>query len=106
VYVNLVDNALKYSIGTSAPRVEIGAEEAGGQVAYFVRDNGIGFDMAHAGRLFEAFHRLHADPRYEGDGIGLALASQIVQRHHGRIWAQAARGQGATFRFTIGGRVQ
>jgi signal transduction histidine kinase len=102
VYANLVDNALKYSAGVTAPRVELGAEMAGGVTAYFVRDNGVGFDMAHAGKLFEAFHRLHADPRYAGAGIGLALASQIVQRHQGRIWAESARGRGAVFRFTLG----
>jgi signal transduction histidine kinase len=103
VFANLVDNALKYSAGAAAPRVELGAESLGGATVYFVRDNGVGFDMAHAANLFEAFHRLHADPRYAGAGIGLALASQIVQRHQGRIWAEAARGRGAVFRFTLGG---
>ena len=102
VFVNLLDNALKYSAGAPAPHVEIGAETLATGVVYFVRDNGVGFDMAHAGKLFEPFHRLHAEARYSGDGIGLAVASQIVQRHRGRIWAQAAQGQGATFRFTLG----
>jgi len=102
VFVNLLDNALKYSASASAPRVDIGAETTDGTTSYFVRDNGVGFDMAHAGNLFEAFHRLHADARYAGEGIGLAVASQIVQRHHGRIWAEAGRGRGATFHFTLG----
>ena len=100
---NLLDNALKYSAQAQGPRVRIGADVVEGETVYVVRDNGVGFDMAHAGKLFEPFHRLHPDTRYRGDGIGLALASQIVQRHHGRIWAQAALGQGAAFHFTLGG---
>ncbi|HEY4374502.1 MAG TPA: ATP-binding protein [Burkholderiales bacterium] len=106
VFTNLVDNALKYSSRVATPRVELGAENLDGETAYFVRDNGVGFDMAHAGRLFEMFHRLQPGGGFGGEGIGLALASQIVKRHHGRIWAQAAPGQGATFRFVLGGALE
>ena len=105
VFTHLIGNALKYSGRAQAPRVEVGAVPDGDDAAssaYFVRDNGVGFDMAHAGKLFEPFHRLHADADYPGDGIGLAVAGQIVQRHDGRIWAQAARRAGATFSFTLG----
>jgi signal transduction histidine kinase len=103
VWSNLIDNALKYSLRRDGARVEIGASAAPGGATYFVRDNGVGFDLAHAQHLFEPFHRLHADSDYSGDGIGLALASQIVQRHGGRIWAESAPGQGATFLFTLEG---
>lgn len=103
VFANLIDNALKYSSQAASPRVEIGAEAMEGKTVYFVRDNGVGFDMAHAGRLFEVFHRLSPGGQFRGEGIGLALAAQIVKRHYGRIWAQAAPGQGATFRFMLGG---
>jgi PAS domain S-box-containing protein len=101
VYTNLIDNALKYSANAVSPRVEIGALPGDAGPTYFVRDNGVGFDMAHAAKLFEPFHRLHADTDYPGDGIGLAVARQIVQRHHGRLWATATRRGGATFSFTL-----
>jgi light-regulated signal transduction histidine kinase (bacteriophytochrome) len=103
VLSNLIGNALKYSAKSAAAKVEVGAIEVAGSPAFFVRDNGIGFDMAHAHNLFEPFHRLHGDAEYTGDGIGLALANQIVQRHRGRIWTEAAPGRGATFYFTLQG---
>jgi len=105
VYANLVGNALKFSSKTASPHVELGAEARDGAPVYFVRDNGAGFDMDHADKLFKPFERLHTDAEFQGAGIGLALVHLIVQRHGGRIWAEAAPGRGATFRFTLGAGV-
>jgi len=104
VYDNLISNALKYSSKRADPRIEIGEVERGGEIVYFVRDNGAGFDMALAGKLFGAFQRLHAPSEFEGDGIGLATAQRIVARHGGRIWAEARVNEGASFYFTLGPR--
>lgn len=101
VWTNLVSNALKYSSKNAAPVVEIsGRAEPGGHV-YSVRDNGVGFDMDEAGKLFEAFQRLHAASEFEGTGMGLVIVQQIVLRHGGRIWADSKPGEGATFCFTL-----
>ena len=104
VWANLIGNALKYTRRTPAARIEIGAEPGGADAGpvYFVRDNGCGFDMAHAGKLFGAFCRLHRADEYEGTGVGLAIVQRLVQRHGGRIWAEAAPGAGACLRFTLG----
>ena len=101
VYANLLSNAFKYTRKCSQPRVEIGAVQQQGCSAYFVRDNGIGFDPRYIHQLFGVFQRLHSDPEYEGSGIGLATTQRIIQRHGGEIWADSAVGQGATFYFTI-----
>jgi PAS domain S-box-containing protein len=101
---NLVANAWKFTSRKAGARVEFGALDADGERTYFVRDNGAGFDMAHAGKLFGAFQRLHTVGEFPGTGIGLATAQRIVQRHGGRIWAQGAVGEGATFFFTLPGR--
>lgn len=102
VYENLISNAFKYADQAQPPTIEIGASEAGGKVAYFVRDNGVGFDMAYADKLFGVFQRLHTAEQFDGSGIGLALVRRIVERHGGRVWAESSPGSGATFYFTIG----
>ena len=99
---NLLGNAWKFTEKTTEPRIEFGALEDRAQSTYFVRDNGAGFDMAHADNLFGAFQRLHAVTDFPGTGIGLATVQRIVHRHSGRIWANAQRGRGATFFFTLG----
>ena len=99
VWSNLLGNALKYSRDASLPCIDIGWDTR--QHAYYVRDNGAGFDMAHAGKLFGVFERLHHESEFDGNGIGLAIAERIVRLHGGAIWADAAPGRGATFWFTV-----
>jgi signal transduction histidine kinase len=100
-FFNLIGNALKFSSGRATPRIEIGAEAANGMARCHVRDNGTGFDMAYAGKLFSLFQRLHRESEYPGTGVGLAIVKRIVERHGGRIWAEAAPDAGATFHFTL-----
>ena len=102
VWANLIGNALKYSSKADKPRVAVGYEDSSAEAAFFVRDNGAGFDMQHASKLFEAFQRFHSEQDFAGTGTGLAIVKRIVERHGGRIWAQSSPGDGATFRFTIG----
>jgi light-regulated signal transduction histidine kinase (bacteriophytochrome) len=101
VFTNLVENAVKFTQPRPRALVEIGAVEKNGIPAIFVRDNGIGFDMKYADKLFVTFQRLHGRPQIEGIAVGLAIAKQIVRRHGGRIWADSALDQGATFYFTL-----
>jgi PAS domain S-box-containing protein len=100
---NLLSNAIKFSRGRDPAVVEIGRTSQGKETVYFVRDNGAGFDMRYAAKLFGMFQRLHGHTRFEGSGVGLASVQQIVHRHGGRIWAESSEGQGATFFFTLGG---
>jgi len=97
----LIGNAWKFSAGAQNACIEFGAGEQGGETVYFVRDNGAGFDMAYANKLFSVFHRLHRADEFEGSGVGLAIAQRIVRRHGGRIWAESAPDRGATFYFTL-----
>jgi len=105
VYANLLSNAVKYSASADPARIELGSYEDEGRTVYFVRDNGVGFDMRYADKLFEVFQRLHSDG-FEGTGLGLALTARIVGRHGGSIWAESAPGEGATFFFTLEGAVR
>jgi signal transduction histidine kinase len=106
VLANLIGNAWKFTANTPSPRIEIGSlTDADGKVTFFVRDNGAGFDMASAGKLFQVFERLHSASQFEGTGIGLATVKQIIEMHCGEVWADGTPGAGATFYFTMGGEV-
>ncbi len=100
-FENLVGNAFKYSSRTEHALVEFGSDVRDGRTVYFIRDNGVGFDMQYVDRLFTAFQRLHGDREFKGSGIGLATVSRIIRRHHGAIWAEGEVGKGATFFFTL-----
>jgi len=101
VWVNLLDNALKYTGHRDVSEVEIGWHPHQNGKVFFVRDNGIGFDVEHAQNLFGMFQRLHREPQFKGEGIGLALVQRIIESHGGRIWATSKIGQGATFYFLL-----
>jgi signal transduction histidine kinase len=99
---NLLGNAWKFSSKTTSPRIEVGTIEHNGRQAYFVRDNGVGFDMKYADKLFQPFQRLHKSSEFAGTGIGLATVQRIIRRHGGEVWAESNAGEGATFYFTLG----
>ncbi len=101
VIQNLLENAWKFTGPRKHPRVEFGVTRRDGSPVYYVRDNGVGFDPDHAGKLFETFQRLHTHDEFEGTGIGLATVQRIIHRHGGEVWAESSEGEGATFYFTL-----
>jgi PAS domain S-box-containing protein len=102
VFDNLLRNAWKFTARAAHPQISVSAEERDGKTAYCVADNGVGFDMAFANKLFRPFHRLHDPAEFAGTGIGLATVERIIQRHGGSVWAESAPGEGAAFFFTLG----
>jgi light-regulated signal transduction histidine kinase (bacteriophytochrome) len=101
LFANLIGNASKFTACVSAPRIGVGTETVDGARAFFVRDNGAGFDMAYTSRLFAPFVRLHSASEFDGSGVGLATVRRVVARHGGRVWAEGSPGKGATLRFTL-----
>jgi PAS domain S-box-containing protein len=103
VFVNLLSNAMKFTKTREQTKIEIGVLDEEARTVYFVRDNGIGFDMRYKDKLFKPFQRLHSSTEYEGTGVGLAIVHRILRRHEGSIWAESVLGSGTTFFFTFGG---
>lgn len=101
LWVNMIGNAIKYTRPRAQAKIEIGGSAQAGEDAYWIKDNGVGFQMEYAHKLFGVFQRLHSAKEFEGTGVGLALVKRIVTRHGGRVWAQGEPGKGATFSFTL-----
>ena len=99
--INLLSNAVKYGAVADAPRIEVGGRLEDGEAIYWVRDHGVGFDMRYAQKLFTVFHRLHSQDEFDGTGVGLAIVRAVVERHDGRVWAEAEPERGATFSFAL-----
>jgi signal transduction histidine kinase len=101
-FANLLSNAVKFSAPRAVAHIEVGMETMGDETAYYVKDDGVGFDARFADKLFGVFQRLHASHEFEGTGVGLAIVQRVVQRHGGRVWAESTLGAGSTFHFTLG----
>jgi len=102
-FTNLIGNAWKYTSNLAAAKIEFGSTLIDDSAVFYVRDNGAGFDMEYAGKLFEPFHRLHLESEFAGSGLGLSIMARVIQRHEGKIWAEGVVDQGAVFYFTLGG---
>jgi light-regulated signal transduction histidine kinase (bacteriophytochrome) len=105
VLSNLISNAIKYTGPKGAAQIEIGGRLEGEENLYYVKDNGVGFDMKYADKLFGVFQRLHTDEEFEGTGVGLALVQRIIQRHGGRVWAEGKVAEGAIVHFSLPARI-
>ncbi|MBL7749801.1 MAG: PAS domain S-box protein, partial [Chitinophagaceae bacterium] len=101
VWINLIGNAIKYSRGNPQPTIQIGAYKENGETVFYVKDNGVGFDMKYVNKLFKVFQRLHTTEEFEGTGVGLAIVEKIINKHGGRVWATSAENAGACFYFTL-----
>jgi light-regulated signal transduction histidine kinase (bacteriophytochrome) len=104
VLTNLISNAVKYSSKKEKPEIEIGSYPGEEETIYYVKDNGAGFDMKYAEKLFIAFQRLHVE--FEGTGLGLAIVKEIIERHGGKAWTESHEDEGATFYFSIPKRIK
>jgi light-regulated signal transduction histidine kinase (bacteriophytochrome) len=101
VWYNLVSNAVKFANGNENISIEIGKREGDNNGSWYIKDNGVGFDPRYQDRLFGVFQRLHPEDEFEGSGIGLATVKRIIDKHHGKIWAESAPGKGAAFYFNL-----
>jgi len=101
VWINLISNAVKYSGNADKPKIEIGSTQKNGSIAFFIKDNGVGFDEKYKAKLFKVFQRLHTNEEFEGTGIGLAIVDKIISKHGGEVWVEAELNKGATFYFSL-----
>jgi signal transduction histidine kinase len=104
VFINLLGNAIKYSRSRELISIEVGCigQASEGEPTFFVKDNGIGFDLKYLNKIFDVFERLHSADEYEGTGLGLAIVERVIERHGGRVWAESEINMGSTFFFTLG----